>query len=1486
MPLGTLLSRVSNVATDVVDAVRALGGAPVTRRSHSGPDRIHLQVRGLHLPGAEQAGEDLRTRLSAVNGVSDVEVNAVLGRVAARHAPGGADRGELADVVSRVEAEHGLAARGQAPGDAVHPGNPDALLRDVGALGISVLGFGYAAVAPLLPVRPLTPLVTVAVALTDSVPWLRSRTESALGRTRTEFTLSLGGAVAQGLSQNPLSLFTDLVGRTNTSRDAIARHQAWHRWEREHAEVPGVHEAPPLAIGPRPAALPDGIVERVANVSGTFALSGYGTVLAATRDPRRALATMQAGVPRPAKSGREAFATQLTASACARGGLVLEPRALRRLDRIGTVVLDAAALLSGRHIVEDMLVLDTGFDPARLFAHAGELVDPDAPRTPRTRGRWSLAPHEHDANLPESLRDAARAQRERGAELLVLSRDAEPVGIAVIVPELDPLAEALVGAAGGVGSLVLADDGSGLDRRLPIGEAVPGGDRLVESVHRLQQDGRVVAVVSHRASAALAAADVGLGITEAEQAVPWGADVLCPNQAEAHTLLSAVPPARTASRQAAALSIGGSCLGVLFSALGPSFGAPARAAMPMQAATLFALGTGTLAGLQAGNRPPPAPREHTPWHALPGRAVLRMLSSSMDGLSAATARRLQRIQPDQTRSDGSGALAATLEGLVNPMSPVLVTGAVLSAGLGSVVDALLIVGALGISAAIDGVQRAATDRELAQLLDAGKLPAHVRRDGEGTTVPADELVAGDVVELRSGDGVPADCRVLTSEFLEVDESSLTGESDLVVKTPEPTAASALGDRTSMVYQGTTVATGTAATVVVATGTATELGRTTHEHEGGGGASGGVQARLTELTRQILPLSVGAGGALFLVDLLRGVPLGQTVGRAVGLAVAAVPEGLPFVATLAELASARRLSRRGVLVRSPETVEALGRVDVLCFDKTGTLTRGRLTLGQVSDGRRSAGPDVLEDTQRRVVEVAARANPQADEEQPLPHPTDRAVLDGALRAGADPNSQEVLADLPFEPARSFHATRTRGPRGISLHVKGSPEVVLDRCALWRHPDGDRPFDGDARAEIEAEIERMALRGYRLLAVAEKSTPDATGSDLDDSDVDDMALVGLIGLSDPVQPTAADAVGKLQRAGVDVVMITGDHPSTAQAIAAELGMLGGRRVLHGGELEELDDEQLAAEMPKVSVFARVSPTQKARIVRLLRAAGRTVAMTGDGANDVPAITLAHVGIALGSRATPAARESADLVVIDDRIETITHGIVEGRGMWASVHDALSMLLGGNLGEIGYAVGAGVFSSGAALNARQLLVVNMLTDVLPAIAIAVRPPARATPEKLLTEGPEASLGAALTRSVYVRAGATASAAGLAWALARPVSLAGQARTTGLVALVSAQLVQTLAVRGRTPLVLASGAVSFAMLFGVVQIPGLSHFFGSSPLLPHQWGIALGSAVATTVVVLLLQNHGAPEHKALPGPRDELSGPSAPAVVPGTVEHAPARS
>jgi cation-transporting ATPase I len=456
-----------------------------------------------------------------------------------------------------------------------------------------------------------------------------------------------------------------------------------------------------------------------------------------------------------------------------------------------------------------------------------------------------------------------------------------------------------------------------------------------------------------------------------------------------------------------------------------------------------------------------------------------------------------------------------------------------------------------------------------------------------------------------------------------------------------------------------------------------------------------------------------------------------------------------------------------------------------------------------------------------------------------------VLLGAERLGVSADlgedGLEHLDELPFESHRGYHATLWRGQDGVHVSVKGAPEVVLPLCERWRRADRVVPFDAAARTAVEAEVERLARRGQRVLVVAERHVGEATT--VTDTEVRELELRGLVALADPVRPTAASAVATLRAAGVDVIMITGDHPSTAESIAAELDALNGKGVVTGAALDEMSDEELAEQLPRTAVFARVTPAQKARVVRQLQQAGAAVAVTGDGTNDAPAIRLADVGIALGGRATPAAREAADLVITDDRIETITDAIVEGRGMWASVREALSILLGGNLGEITYTLATGVIGGGVVLNARQLLLINLLTDVLPAMAVAVRPPPDLTPEKLLAEGPEGSLGPALTRDIRLRAATTATAAAGAWLLARPVSTPAQASTTGLVALVGAQLAQTLAVRGRTRLVTAAAAGSFVMLAVAVQVPAISRFVGCTPLLPHQWALALTASVVATV-------------------------------------------
>jgi cation-transporting ATPase I len=758
-------------------------------------------------------------------------------------------------------------------------------------------------------------------------------------------------------------------------------------------------------------------------------------------------------------------------------------------------------------------------------------------------------------------------------------------------------------------------------------------------------------------------------------------------------------------------------------------------------------------------------------------------------------------------------------------------------------DAALIGGVVAVNSVVGGVQRLGADRAVRRLARHASVPVRLLRDGEQVTVPVEEVVPGDVVELRAGDAVPADCRIVEAVGLEMDEANLTGESLPVAKTAQPSAARVPADRVSMVYEGTAVAAGHGLATVVAAGPDTEARRA--EHLAHPPRPGAVHDRLSQLTRQALPLSAGAGVLLLGANLLRGQSMSQALSPAVSLAVAAVPEGLPSVATVAQLAAARRLSRRGVLVRNPGTLESLGRVQALCFDKTGTLTEGRLRLRVVTDGAEEARPDALPEGLRGVLAAALRATPAHRTGRRLPHPTDRAVAGGGQEAGVTIHDGlsgwERQDELPFEPRRGLHAAVGATGHGRVVSVKGAPETVVGRCTSRRVGSGTEPLDDRGRRELTRVAGGLAQRGYRVLAVAENPVPDAYT--LDEEHLEELRFVGFVALADRVRPAAAEAVAKLRGAGVRVVMVTGDHPSTAESVAEELGVLDGGRVLSGVDLDRMDDDELTGILPEVTVFARTAPAQKVRIVRLLRRAGQIVAVTGDGANDAPAIRAAHVGLAIGSRATPAARDAADVVVTDDRIETVVDAVVEGRILWSSVRDALALLLGGNLGEVGFTVGAGILG-GPGLNTRQLLLVNMLTDVVPALALAARPPAGATPEALLAEGPDASLGPALNRDIRLRAVVTAAATAVAWMFARLTGTATRASTVALVAMVGAQLGQTM-VAGRLDRVVAAACLaSLALLAAAVQTPGLSQLMGSRPLGPVGWGIALSTAVAAAVV------------------------------------------
>ena len=604
----------------------------------------------------------------------------------------------------------------------------------------------------------------------------------------------------------------------------------------------------------------------------------------------------------------------------------------------------------------------------------------------------------------------------------------------------------------------------------------------------------------------------------------------------------------------------------------------------------------------------------------------------------------------------------------------------------------------------------------------------------------------------------------------------------------------------MLYEGSAIAAGRAVGLVVAIGRDTEAGRSAAAASSP--PASGVEVRLAGLTRLTVPVTVASGALVTGLGFLYRRPARDAVGTGVALTVAAVPEGLPMLATIAQVAAARRLATRNVLVRNPRALEALGRADQVCFDKTGTLTHGAISLVCVSDGAREERLDGLGGRGRAVLAAALRATPVVEGDSVLPHATDRAIVAGAIEArvadGDGVESWDRIDEIPFESRRSYHAVLGTVGNGDSLvTVKGAPEAVVSLADTWRRNGAAVSLDTSVRRELEDHVERLGRTGLRVLAVAETCANGSTGLG-DGTDIGGLELLGFVAFADLVRPTAAAAVRDLEAAGVRVAMITGDHPSTAEAIAAELGLLETGRVLAGSDLDQLTDEEFDEVLSEIAVFARVTPLQKVRIVEAYQRAGRSVAMTGDGANDAAAIRLADAGIALGGRGTAAARAAADVVVVDDRIETIVDSITEGRAMWDSVRDAVAILVGGNLGEVGFILVGAAVTGTSPLNPRQLLLVNLLTDMAPALAIALREPPDRTTETLLHAGPDASLGDALTRQIAIRAGATATGASAAWIVARMTGTPIRARTVALAALVGTQLGQTMLVGGRSPLVL----------------------------------------------------------------------------------------
>lgn len=1350
----------------------------------------HIEIRGGRRLGAERMLGRLRQELHSLRGVHWAEVDGVLGRVVVAFEDEKVDVDDLVEVVEAVEESFGREDETFGFDREEHPLDGVAARRALIALGADAIGIGMSVAGMALRLSPLPVELAAMASFVDSTPRLRRLLEDRLGPNTADVGLAVANAVSQGLGAGPFGLGVDAAQRLTRLTEARAAARCFQERLPELAEPGAVHR--PVRRDSRPLPLPAGPVERYADRAGLAGVVATGATLATTLDVRRAAAVSLAGMAKAARLGREAFASQLGRDLARRGILNLDPSALRRLDRVDTVVV-AAPLL-----VEDLA---------------------ERRRRPAQR---RLAP---------GARELVASIRRAGHMFAVLGGD------------------------------------SHLQQEIRADLLLEDGDRACAAVRALQEDGCVVALVAAGPEDAIVAADLGIAVPAADGTVPRSGDLLClKGLVDAEFLVAATAVAHEVSRQSAALALAGSALGAGVALVSRPNRAGGRALNTVNAASVLAMANGTRAGMALGRRP--AVRiASTPWHELDVDDVLRRLESGELGLDEAAAR--QRLPPSPQTARLPLRLARSIvEELANPLTPVLAGGSALAAATGSPVDAALVAGVAGAGSLVGGVQRLRAELAVESLARRTAPTARVRREGIPLVVDAGLLVPGDVVLLEAGDAVPADCRVMEADSLEVDESSLTGESFPVLKAPRAVFTPSVAERTSMLYEGSTVAAGEAVAVVVEVGAATEA----NAGFAAGAAqppSGGVERRLRELTAMTIPVALAGGAAVAASALLRGNPLAGAAGPAVSLAVAAIPEGLPVLATAAQIAAARRLAGHGIVVSNPRAVEALGRVGVLCVDKTGTLTEGRIELHSVLARERARRAGEAGEEERAVVAAALRATPEPEAGRSMPHMTDEAIVRGAERLGIDADAGAPgwvrVDELHFEPRRGYHATLGHSGGSELLAVKGAPEELAGRCT-WRGTGAARRrLTAAGRARLAEEVDRLARQGLRVLAVAERSRAAADGATraaLSDDDVADLTLLGLVALADAVRPTAAQAVDGVRAAGVSVVMVTGDHPSTAEGIAAELGILDGRRVMTGSELDELDDEQLDALIGEISVFARVTPSDKVRIVAAYQRAGLAVAMTGDGANDAAAIRLADVGVALGVRATPAARDAADVVIADDRIETIVDAIIEGRALWAAVRDAIAILLGGNLGEILFTAGGSAALGRSPLNARQLLLVNLLTDVAPALTIAVRQPRDRTGADLAAEGPELSLGAPLRRAIALRAATTAAGAGMAFAGASLTGRPHRAGTTALVALVGTQLGQTVASSWSDPWTVAAAAASAGALCGIVQTPGVSQLFGCTPLGPVAWGIALGSAGIATAGSLVAPAAARLVRRAAPAP------------------------
>lgn len=710
--------------------------------------------------------------------------------------------------------------------------------------------------------------------------------------------------------------------------------------------------------------------------------------------------------------------------------------------------------------------------------------------------------------------------------------------------------------------------------------------------------------------------------------------------------------------------------------------------------------------------------------------LLQELNSSMNGLTAEEAKKRLEQYGYNKLQEGKrkGVLQVFAEQFADLLVVILIIAAIISALTGGLEGTIVILAVLILNAILGTVQHFKAQKSLDSLKAMAAPNARVIRDGQKMEVPAAELVPGDILLLEAGDVTAADGRVLQNFSLQVSESALTGESENVNKidTPIDQDELPLGDRLNMVYSSSLVSYGRAVVLVTGTGMQTEIGKIADLMESAQEKATPLQRSLDDFSKKLSIIIMVICAIVFGLGVWRNMGLAESLMFAVALAVAAIPEALSSIVTIGLAIGTQKMAKENAIIKNLRAVEGLGCVSVICSDKTGTLTQNRMTVKKAYANGKVWEPEEAKGNDKAVNGLVAESvlcnDGAINGETAVGDPTETALLSFCRTIGGDENKVREefprLQEIPFDSDRKLMSTLHFRNERYEMLIKGAPDVLLARCTSVEQNGEVLPLTDEIRSAIVDQNRDFSSQGLRVLAFAKKVLSENRPLTLEDEN--DLIFTGLIAMMDPPRVESAPAVADCRRAGIRPVMITGDHKITASAIAREIGILqDGDRAVEGSELEKMTDEELRNEVEHISVYARVSPEHKIRIVRAWQDRGHVAAMTGDGVNDAPALKQADIGIAMGITGTEVSKDAASMILTDDNFATIVKAVANGRNVYTNIKNSIKFLLSGNLAGILVVMITSLFGLPLPFTAVQLLFINLLTDSLPALAVNMEKP-----------------------------------------------------------------------------------------------------------------------------------------------------------------------